>query len=134
MSTASRGLALARYRGLLRAARKTFHGDVYAVAEAKKELRSQFEAGRRLERDEDVREALQAAEDAEDFLLNNVSQAQINERGNFAVELEDPSTTEKIAVSDKHANFTVLQSDDPLPQKPTQVNVISSSDSKSSEK
>ena len=121
-------VGLASYRGLLRAARTTFAGDAFALSEARHELRAQFEAGRGLA-GEAAQEALEAARDAEDFLRNNVSQASINDRGNFHVQLDDPQTTEKIAVSDKHASFTVLQSDDNLPKNPTQVHVISSSDS-----
>ena len=117
------------YRGLIRAARATFGGDAFALSEARRELRVQFEAGRGLE-GQAARDALEAARDAEDFLRNNVSQARLNENGNFAVTFDDPMTTEQIAVSKKHANFTVLQSDDVLPEKPTQVHVISSSDSK----
>ena len=121
--------SLGSYRGLLRAARATFRGDSFALSEARRELRSQFEAGRGLA-GEAAREALEAARDAEDFLRNNVSQASINARGNFHVQLDDPQTTEKIAVSDRHADFTVLQSDDVLSEKPTRVHVISSSDGK----
>ena len=123
---------LQAYRGLLRAARKTFAGDAFALSEAGRELRVQFEAGRGLE-GAAAAEALEAARDAEEFLLNNVSQARINDRGNFHVELDDPKTTEKNAVSDRHADFTVLQSDEVVPESPTQINVISSSDGKSPE-
>ena len=127
--TATRQIVLAGYRNLIRAARTTFRGDTHALKAARVELRTQFEDGRDCPGgDDEVQERVQAIHDAHDFLTHHVSQAVLTPEGNYAVDLEDPHVTEQIAVSDKHADFTVLQNDDVLPEKAgvATVNVISS--------
>ena len=93
---------LRAYRGLLRAARKTFAGDVFALSEAGRELRAQFEAGRGLE-------GAAAAGEAPQEFHEQCLQARVNDRGTHV-----GWTTQnyrKNAVSDRMPT-TVLQSDD----------------------
>ena len=99
------------YRSLLRAARETFAGDSFALGEARKELRVQFDSNRDLTSESEIRECLETAREADEFLRNNIAQARLTSEGNYSVSLNDPASTETTSISDKHANFTVLESD-----------------------
>ena len=104
----------ASYRRLWRAANSTFRGDVFARTSARVELRNQFEVNRNAP-PEACDDLLEAAQDAEDFLRNNITQAKATDDNTFRVELEDPHVTGKGADAvgtDRNLDFSVVQSDD----------------------
>lgn len=130
----SRHMATVRasYRRLWRAANSTFHGDVFARTSARMELRNQFEVNRNAP-PEACDDLLEAAQDAEDFLRNNITQAKATDDNTFRVELEDPHVTGKgvdAVGTDRNLDFSVVQSDDgSIPdQVPKHGGVVVSSD------
>ena len=109
-------MALARsgYRRLWRAAALTFRGDTFALGQARVELRTQFDAQRNAPT-EALDELFEAVNDAEDFLLNNITQARAVDENTFRVELEDPHATGKDVKgvgTDRNLDFSVIQNDD----------------------
>ena len=77
----------AAYRLLLRARAAAFKGDAPTLQASGAELRARFEEHRALAgaaRDRALAEAREAAE----FLASHVVQAELNERGNFAMQVE----------------------------------------------
>lgn len=82
------------YRALLRASRIAFAGDKEAIKQAREQLRENFFANRALTGsalDKAIKEAMDAAE----FLEQNIVQGQLNETGNYAVELRPDQAENK---------------------------------------
>ncbi|KAK1858896.1 hypothetical protein I4F81_001496 [Pyropia yezoensis] len=84
---------LGTYRSLLRAQRAAFTGDAPLQAAACRSIRDAFAADRGLADDAAVAAKLRDARDAVAFLANNIKQAPLTRRGNYAVdaaEVNDP--------------------------------------------
>jgi hypothetical protein len=120
------------YRQLWRAATTTFSGDAYALENARVEIRNQIEVHRHAQPKE-VPTLLEALHDAHDFLSNNITQARQTEENTFRVELEDPHKTGRgidAVGSDGNLDFSVVQSDDPLPTEVPKNGVVVESSKK----
>ncbi|GAQ77757.1 hypothetical protein KFL_000030350 [Klebsormidium nitens] len=92
----SSAAALAGFRHLLRAQRKSFAGDSVMQAGAVKEIRSHFEKNRDASDPEEVQKLVAGCYDAADFLSTFVVQAELNDRGNYEMKLQ-PEHAEKVA-------------------------------------
>ncbi len=108
-----RATVLSGYRSLLRASRIAFEGDHEAVKGAALQLRSTFEENRGIRDQEALEEAIEAMNDAHDFLVHNVVQAKLTEEGNYAVEIDGEKTKGKV-----HTDVHVVKSSDDVPDKP----------------
>eukprot|EP00959_Pyramimonas_sp_CCMP1952_P422623 8853328-Pyramimonas_sp.AAC.2 len=75
--------AVSAYRGLLRATRVAFKEDSFMLTEARKEIRSKFEASRLVTNTEVINQQLAEAEEAAVFIKDFVVQGVLNEEGNF---------------------------------------------------
>jgi hypothetical protein len=120
------------YRRLWRAATETFRGDVFALGQARLEMRNQLEINRNAT-PEAVPDLLQALHDAEDFLSNNITQAKKTEDNSYRVELEDPHITgrgQKAVGEDRNLDFTVIQADDNIPDKVPRGGIVVESSKK----
>lgn len=121
-------MSLSGYRRLWRAATLTFKTDTYALLQARIELRTQFEAERNAP-SETIPELLEAVDDAEEFLLNNITQARAVDENTFRVELEDPHLTGKGASAigqNRNLDFNVDHSNVPDEIPKFGINVSSS--------
>lgn len=79
--------ALAAYRDVLRAARQAFKNDAHALAASRAELRGKFNEAADAQGDA-AAAAVADAHEAADFLRTYVVQAELNERGNYAMTVE----------------------------------------------
>ena len=75
------------YRRLLRAASRLFKGDDFALNQARRELRFNFEKNRNVSQVEQIKIHLGEIEEAADMLENHFVQAKVNDRGNYEVGL-----------------------------------------------
>lgn len=103
-------LARSGYRRLWRASTLTFRSDLYALQNARTEIRNQFEMQRHESSPEVISELIDAVHDAEDFLLNNITQARQTDENTFRVELEDPHVTgrgQNAVGEDRNLDFSV---------------------------
>eukprot|EP01023_Acetabularia_acetabulum_P060643 TRINITY_DN7290_c0_g1_i12.p4 TRINITY_DN7290_c0_g1~~TRINITY_DN7290_c0_g1_i12.p4 ORF type:complete len:111 (-),score=17.38 TRINITY_DN7290_c0_g1_i12:347-679(-) len=91
----SQSQVLSAFRVLRRASLKAFRGDEVMLAEGAKRIREAFETYR-LETDpEKVKELLQDASEATDFLRTRIVQAELNERGSYAIKIDDDTLHDK---------------------------------------
>ncbi|KAJ4756521.1 Complex 1 family protein [Rhynchospora pubera] len=86
------GEAMAAYRALLRATRRTFAGDTLMLAESKKEIRRHFEEKRGVTAEAELRELLDQAKEASHFIQHMILQAKRSPSGSFVVKPEKEHT------------------------------------------
>ncbi|KAJ3676143.1 hypothetical protein LUZ60_003555 [Juncus effusus] len=79
------GEAMAAYRALLRATRRTFAGDKLMLDESKAEIRRRFEANRRITTEAEVRRLVEEAKEASSFIENMIVQAKRTDTGSYVV-------------------------------------------------
>ncbi|KAK9800765.1 hypothetical protein WJX73_009437 [Symbiochloris irregularis] len=81
-------MATAVYRGLLRSCNQAFRNDVSMLKNAKSKIRSEFEVSA-AERDPDrLKQLFAEGEEASDFIKTFVVQAELNDRGSYAMQVE----------------------------------------------
>ena len=81
MSSASAACrVLSGYRRLIRAQRKLFAEDIYAQSQAKIAIRDYFEQNRSVADTKQLKELMQAIDDAEDMLVHGIAQGKLNEK------------------------------------------------------
>ncbi|KAJ1696476.1 hypothetical protein LUZ63_004988 [Rhynchospora breviuscula] len=86
------GEAMAAYRALLRATRRTFAGDTLMLTESKKEIRRRFEENRGVTAEAELRELLDQAKEASHFIQHMILQAKRSPSGSFVVKPEKEHT------------------------------------------
>jgi len=79
---------LAAYRNLLRSVKATFKGDEYMQTGALTEARSKFKECVGQEDQDEIEKAIAEAYEAAEFIKTFVVQAKLNDRGNFAMQVE----------------------------------------------
>ncbi|KAG6477067.1 mitochondrial zinc maintenance protein 1, mitochondrial-like [Zingiber officinale] len=77
--------ALAAYRGLLRATRKTFAGDTLMLSASAVEIRQKFEENRGVAAEAEVKRLLDEAREASHFISHMIVQAKLGSSGGFVV-------------------------------------------------
>ncbi|KAJ8511074.1 hypothetical protein OPV22_001508 [Ensete ventricosum] len=77
--------AMAAYRALLRATRKTFAGDKLMLAESAAEIRRRFEENRGVAPEADVKHLLDEAREASHFISHMIAQAKLSSSGGYVV-------------------------------------------------
>ncbi|CAL9113170.1 unnamed protein product [Musa acuminata var. zebrina] len=77
--------ALAAYRALLRATRKTFAGDTLMMAESAAEIRRKFEENRGVAAEAEVNRLLDEAREASHFISHMIVQAKLSSSGGYVV-------------------------------------------------
>lgn len=75
--------ALAAYRALLRATRKTFAGDTLMLAESAAEIRRKFEENRGVAAEAEVNRLLDEAREASHFISHMIVQAKLSSSGGY---------------------------------------------------
>lgn len=75
--------ALAAYRALLRATRKTFAGDTLMLAESAAEIRRKFEENRGVAEEAEVNRLLDEAREASHFISHMIVQAKLSSSGGY---------------------------------------------------
>ncbi|KAK9831574.1 hypothetical protein WJX74_000763 [Apatococcus lobatus] len=92
---------LAAYRVLLRSITAAFKGDAFMLQQSRREVRHKYQEAAGLTDPAEVQKKVAEAKEAADFIRTNVVQAQLNERGNFAMQVEEhhaDSTAEEAAI------------------------------------
>jgi complex III assembly factor LYRM7 len=87
--------ALGAYRKLLRTVATTFKGDDVTLLAAKREIRQKFEDNKELGDPSALPAMVAEAYDAAEFIRTHVVQAEQNEKGNYAMKLEQHHATEE---------------------------------------
>ncbi|OQS03180.1 hypothetical protein THRCLA_21220 [Thraustotheca clavata] len=85
-----RSKALWGYRRLIRASEQTFRGDLFAISEARKTIRSTYVENRNEKDPAMIEEMVGGIDEAESMLLFNIVQGKKNDTGSFEVRLTDP--------------------------------------------
>jgi complex III assembly factor LYRM7 len=75
--------AMAAYRTLLRATRRTFAGDQLMLSESRKEIRRRFEENRQVASEGEVRQLVDQAKEASHFIQHMIVQAKRTPSGSF---------------------------------------------------
>lgn len=76
------------YRRLLRSARHVFRGDVYAMDQARKQLREEFLRHKDVTNETELAELQKGIEEADEMLRFSIVQGRLNDRGNYEVSCE----------------------------------------------
>ncbi|WOL10326.1 mitochondrial zinc maintenance protein 1, mitochondrial [Canna indica] len=77
--------ALAAYRTLLRATRKTFAGDTLMLRESAAEIRRKFEDNRGVAAEAEVKRLVDEAREASHFISHMIVQAKLTSSGGYAI-------------------------------------------------
>ncbi|KAA8549160.1 hypothetical protein F0562_000844 [Nyssa sinensis] len=77
--------ALAAYRALLRATRRTFAGDSLMLTESADEIRRKFEENRHVTSETEIQRLIEEAREASHFICNMIVQAKLNSSGGYEV-------------------------------------------------
>jgi len=78
---------LSYYRRLLRSVRFVFKKDVYAIQQAKIQLREEFTKNANITDTKELQQLYKGVEEVDEMLRFNIVQGTMNERGNFNVDL-----------------------------------------------
>ncbi|KAK1293372.1 hypothetical protein QJS10_CPB17g01294 [Acorus calamus] len=82
------GEAVAAYRALLRATRRTFAGDSLMLSQSAAEVRRHFDEHRDETDQTKIREQIDGAREAVHFVSNMIVQAKLSSRGTYEVKPE----------------------------------------------
>ncbi|KAK9829909.1 hypothetical protein WJX72_008604 [[Myrmecia] bisecta] len=100
--------ALDVYRTLLRSITTAFRGDASMLESARQEIRSKFKEAASLTDQQEISRRFAEGEEAADFIRTYVVQAKLNERGNFAMQVQ-PEHADTTAEEDPAGIGTVQQ-------------------------
>jgi hypothetical protein len=81
--------ALAGYRRLLRTANVVFKNDVFAVTQAKVQLRAEFLKQKDVTDKAELTELFKGIDDVDEMLRFNIVQGTLNERGNYDMKITE---------------------------------------------
>ena len=77
--------ALNGYRRLLRSTKLVFKADVYALKQARIQLREEFIKNRHITNSSELKILLQGIDEVDEMLKFNIVQGKLNDRGNYGM-------------------------------------------------
>ena len=77
--------ALNGYRRLLRSTKLVFKSDVYALKQARIQLREEFIKNRHITNSSELKILLQGIDEVDEMLKFNIVQGKLNDRGNYGM-------------------------------------------------
>ena len=83
-------MPISGFRRLLRSSRIVFKNDMFALLQARTQLKDEFRKNRQVNDPSELHKLIQGINEVDEMLRFNIVQGTRNERGNFEVKLEEP--------------------------------------------